>query len=520
LSFSGYNFSPQSTVTPTPSVTSSPLSLNCIINDTVTFDTFSSNFTNLLSKGLQNCNNSGIIYYVSESVPFAVNSTFNAIINGTPVCVTYIGDYDTSPTNILQEIQSGNLGTCSNCSPILSQTPISTTTPTPTITQTHTPTPSVTPCQLKGPDLTFIVGSGFGGVYSINDTYILSDGKILVCGSFDGYGATASRYSIIRLNSNGTIDTTFTQPSELSDAGAVMYTLKVDEINQSIYVAGYSPLSTDGIWKLDYSGNVDTTFKTNIGTGVSVGDIKTIEILSSSLGSTTLLVGGSFWAINGISNKYWMVISSSGNVSLPQYSGLLTFDNYVSKIRKMPNGQIVIVGDFTNLNSSGYMHIVKLNSDLTIDATFNSGFDSITSYVFNVIVDSNNNIYCSGDFDTYQLNTAVSLVKIDVNGNFIWGLSSASGLNGSIRALEFNEDSSHIYVGGVFTSLNGTSAKKISKINTQTGLVDTNFNTSTGFNSTVVTISRQSDSKLIVGGTFISYKYTPCKGIVRLRQCQ
>ena len=522
LSFSGYNFSPQSTVTPTPSVTSSPLSLNCIINDTVTFDTFSSNFTNLLSKGLQNCNSSGIIYYVSESVPFAVNSTFNAIINGTPVCVTYIGDYDTSPTNILQEIQSGNLGTCSNCSPILSQTPLATTTPTPTITQTHTPTPSVTPCQLKGVDLTFIVGSGFGGNKDIKDSYILSDGKILICGSFNGYGATTSRYSIIRLNSNGTIDTTFTQPSELSDAGAVMYALKVDEINQSIYVAGYSPLSTDGIWKLDYSGNVDTTFKTNIGTGVSVGDINTIEITSVSVGSATLLVGGSFWSINGISNKYWMVISSSGNVSLPTYSGTLTFDNYVSKIKKMPNGQIVIIGQFSQFNLSGFMHIVKLNSDLTIDATFSSGFDTIIDYPFNLVIDSNNNIYCSGTFSTYQLNNASRLVKIDVNGNFVWGLNSSTGSGGNIFTLQFNEDESYLYIGGVFTSINGVNARKLSKVSTQTGTIDTTFNTSNGFNTTatITTILRQSDNKLIVTGFFSSYKGIPISSIVRLRQCQ
>jgi hypothetical protein len=520
VSFSGYNFSPQSTLTPTPSVTTSPLSFNCVINDSVTFDTFSSNFTSLLSKGLQNCNQPNLIYYVSEAVPFSINSVFSAIINGSPVCVTYIGDFDTSPTNILQEIQSGNLGTCSNCTPVYSSTPLSTSTPTPTITQTNTPTPSVTPCQLKGADLTFVVGSGFAGSLFgvIYDSHILSNGKIVVCGTFSSYGSSTV-YSIVILNSNGTLDTTFTQPSELSSANTVMYTLAVDEINQYIYVAGYSDVSTDGIWKLDYSGNVNTTFKSNIGTGVSVGEIYDIEFLSNSVASTSMLVGGSFWSINGISNKYWMRIDGNGNITLPPFTGLLNFNNYVRRIKKMPNGQIVIVGDFSQFNSNGFMHLVKLNADLSIDGTFNisSGFDDITKTVIDVIIDDNNNIYCSGNFTSYQLNTATSLVKIDVNGNFIWGLSSCNAL---ISSLEFNGSQTHIYVGGAFTSINGTTARRISKISTQTGLLDTSFNTVAGFNSTVNTISRQSDEKLIVGGIFINYKNLPYKGIVRLRQCQ
>jgi hypothetical protein len=191
----------------------------------------------------------------------------------------------------------------------------------------------------------------------------------------------------------------------------------------------------------------------------------------------------------------------------------------VRRIKKMPNGQIVIVGDFSQFNSNGFMHLVKLNADLSIDGTFNisSGFDDITKTVIDVIIDDNNNIYCSGNFTSYQLNTATSLVKIDVNGNFIWGLSSCNAL---ISSLEFNGSQTHIYVGGAFTSINGTTARRISKISTQTGLLDTSFNTVAGFNSTVNTISRQSDEKLIVGGIFINYKNLPYKGIVRLRQCQ
>ena len=184
---------------------------------------------------------------------------FNAIINGSPVCVEYLGDFDSSPTHLLQEIQSGNLINCSNCSPILSQTPTMTNTPSVTMTMTNTPTPSVTPCVLKGMDTTFIIGSGFIG--TVNDSYVFSNGKILICGSFNQYGTNTGLKSIIRLNSNGTIDNTFNPTTLLQNSNIVK--ILVDEINESIYVSGGGFFI--GILKIDYNGNIDSNFYGNLG---------------------------------------------------------------------------------------------------------------------------------------------------------------------------------------------------------------------------------------------------------------
>src|SRR5690606_33440496 len=61
-------------------------------------------------------------------------------------------------------------------------------------------------------DASFATGSGFGsgkGSGQISALALQTDGKVLVAGYFSNYNGTAAEY-LVRLNSNGTLDNTFT----------------------------------------------------------------------------------------------------------------------------------------------------------------------------------------------------------------------------------------------------------------------------------------------------------------------
>src|SRR5262249_62081973 len=74
-----------------------------------------------------------------------------------------------------------------------------------------------------------------------------------------------------------------------------------------------------------------------------------------------------------------------------------------------------------------------------------------------------------------------------------------------------------LYVGGAFASYNGTVANGLVRLNPN-GIVDRTFVTGTGFNNTVFSIALAGDGSgdLYVGGSFTSYNGTVANGLVRL----
>src|SRR5215510_3364675 len=75
-----------------------------------------------------------------------------------------------------------------------------------------------------------------------------------------------------------------------------------------------------------------------------------------------------------------------------------------------------------------------------------------------------------------------------------------------------------LYVGGAFTSYNGTVANGLVRLHAD-GVVDPTFVTGTGFNNTVYSIALAGDGtgNLYVGGAFTSYsQQTVANGLVRL----
>jgi Domain of unknown function (DUF5122) beta-propeller len=61
-------------------------------------------------------------------------------------------------------------------------------------------------CNDVSKDTTFNIGSGFNGI--INSVEVQSDGKVLVGGDFTTFTGSSQNY-LIRLNTNGSNDTTF-----------------------------------------------------------------------------------------------------------------------------------------------------------------------------------------------------------------------------------------------------------------------------------------------------------------------
>jgi hypothetical protein len=147
----------QSTPTATPSQTptETPVSSPIPAGGLVSFNIVNSPFNCVNVQILENCS-TGERYYTVSNLVLGNNvvvpgTVIYATLNGTPMCVTYVGDTETlSPNTIVTDIQNV-FGDCSFCLPTqtasATQTPTQTptATQTPTQTQTSTQTPTQTP---------------------------------------------------------------------------------------------------------------------------------------------------------------------------------------------------------------------------------------------------------------------------------------------------------------------------------------------------------------------------------------
>ena len=88
-------------------------------------------------------------------------------------------------------------------------------------------------------------------------------------------------------------------------------------------------------------------------------------------------------------------------------------------------------------------------------------------------------------------------------GDIAQSYGATPGFNGTVSAIATQTDGK-ILVGGSFTSYKGVTENRIIRLNSD-GTKDNSFNTGTGFDATVYTIEIQADGKILVGGNFSSY---------------
>ncbi len=137
-------------------------------------------------------------------------------------------------------------------------------------------------------DPTFTVGSTDGTVFAMER---LADGKILIAGSFSTY-AGATRLKIARLNADGTVDAGFDPPGA---AGGVINAMALQP-DGKILIGGsftsYSGVPRSGIARLNADGTLDTGYDTGAGTN---GTVTSVAVRPDG----QVLIAGTFTSYNG-----------------------------------------------------------------------------------------------------------------------------------------------------------------------------------------------------------------------------
>ena len=339
------------------------------------------------------------------------------------------------------------------------------------------------------------------GAFQPVQVLLQPDGKIICFNSFTAYKGVTANY-IIRLNSDGTIDLTFNSGIGFN-SGTFAVTLQPDG---KILVGGsfttYDGLIENRIIRLNSDGSKDLTFDNSIGFDNAV---YSIEVQPDG----KILIGGFFTSYKGVTANSIIRLNSDGTKDLT-FDNSIGFSNFTSCIVRsivlQPDGKIICVGAFNSYKGVTANHIIRLNSDGTIDLTFNSGI-GFDNDVFSIALQSDGKILVGGQFTQYAGVTANYIIRLNSDGSKDLTFDNSIGFNSVCIEVKLQSDGK-ILVGGYFTTYKGVVAKRIIRLNSD-GSKDLTFDNSNGFDSfgvvSVFSIALQPDGQIICGGIFKSY---------------
>jgi len=263
-------------------------------------------------------------------------------------------------------------------------------------------------------DSAFAANVGAGAPDEIECIGIEANGDLLIGGSFDSFNGV-SALGLIRLNSNGTVDTV--NPLTLgfiSGSSSTVRGLLIDS-NGMIIIAGTFWYAYDnavggfrsGISRLNSDGSRDDNFEP--GTGVhafgSVGSLRNVFGLSEAPGGR-YLIAGSFSAYNEVNVNDAVIVNSDGSLDT-SFSSVAFSGGSIRPALAQDSGRVLIGGWFTEPDEN----LVGLTSSGAVDTSFaGNGGPGGTVYV--LADDGRGAVWVGGNFYSYAGESSRPIVKI------------------------------------------------------------------------------------------------------------
>jgi len=256
-------------------------------------------------------------------------------------------------------------------------------------------------------DPTLVTGSGFNS--TTTSALANVDNSLIVGGYFGSYNGINGLGGIIKLNTNGTRDTSFASGTGFSPAGNYLpiYTTRIlgeDSFYATGYFTSYNGISANRIIKLNQDGTRDTSF--DYGTGFDDGIYITQVIWDDKL-----FIAGFFKTYNGVDSYNYIILNADGSVlasfDINLYDSELlvsgTSDNggLIRVTTATPHGfetddyvYIYGVEGTTNANGEWYVTVISPNiielQESVYDAAYISGGQIISDVL---IVPIGNNVF-------------------------------------------------------------------------------------------------------------------------------
>jgi uncharacterized delta-60 repeat protein len=289
-------------------------------------------------------------------------------------------------------------------------------------------------------DSGFQVGSGFDGeVFGLG---LQQDGKVVAVGAFTNYDGNPA-VKIVRLNTNGLLDSTFSAP-----VGSLTPTLRTVAVlpDGKIVVGGNDPW---GIHKLTTTGADDPEF-----TPVHFFSGETDCLVVDSFGR--IVIGGSYY--DGGALFCVARVNANGGLDSSFSRGIATSRVYGIAIQR--DQRLIVVGDFSKVEGVSQSAITRLSADGHRDPSFDASTLPFVGIIRCVALDENDSILIGGDF---QISSG--LARLRKNGALDRGFIRTEGPGWGVYSLTIDANQKLLMSGGR-TITRGTNIQGIARLNT------------------------------------------------------
>lgn len=330
------------------------------------------------------------------------------------------------------------------------------------------------------------------------------DGKIFIGGDFNLYNGVV-RNSIARLNADGTLDTLFNPGM---GANSLVYALAAQP-DGKVLIGGQftfcSGVARNKIARYNSDGSLDLTFDPETGADQWVGAMALQP-------DGRILIGGVFTSYNGVPRNYIARLHADGSLD-PSFDPGMGTNAYVGTMTLQSDGKLLIGGEFTTCDEVGRNHIARLNSDGSLDSSFDPG-EASSGGVYNIGVQPDGKIVIGGIFTSFDGVGRNNIARVDSLGILDHTFDPGAGADGAVWILALQPDGK-VVIGGHFNSFDGTLSNRIARLNAD-GSMDPDFNTGTGANQDLFAMAVLPDDKLLIAGHFTVYDAAPWGRIARL----
>ncbi len=368
-------------------------------------------------------------------------------------------------------------------------------------------------------DTSFDPGAGADAL--VYDVAVQPDGKIVLGGNFYQVNSKSS-YAVARLDTDGSADSSFTS-SLLPPITAnppvpipeIVYSIAL-QTDGKIIVGGfivkqYNPaLISTPIARLNQDGSFDASF------ALVTGNSNALKVAAQPDGK--ILLAGYFSTINGVSSGYIARLNADGSLDQSFKIGLGA-NRPISALSLQPDGKILIGGIFTSFNEVSRNQTARLNSDGSLDMSFNPGSNSfLLGNIYSINPLPGGKVIVGGEFFggvTFGGSNEIRVFNADGSSDSSVRFNTTA--LGGVRAIAVQPDGK-ILVGGNFDRPGNGTVNQIFRLNPD-GSLDANFGVSSTIfssssNGQINSIIVQPDGKIIVAGVNLVVRINNSLGLI------
>ncbi|MGZ8899581.1 MAG: delta-60 repeat domain-containing protein, partial [Limisphaerales bacterium] len=355
-------------------------------------------------------------------------------------------------------------------------------------------------------DLDHSFYANLGADGRVNAIALQPDGKLIIGGTRMMVGGLANQ-AIARIQSDGSVDPSFA----VDPNGWITDVGAILLLPDGKLLVGYN----NGIIRLNPGGTPDTSFRqpTIINDGVFTG---VGSIVVQPDGKT--LIGGLFRKVDDIRRDGIARLNTDGSLDISFNPGKgvsnpLLLYTAVTSIALQPDGKALIAGNFSHVHETSRNGIARLNPDGSLDTSFAPGTGVLE--VASLALQPDGRILIAGTFNNVNSVSRNSVARLNANGSVDSSFDPGSGLDGGYALSMALQSDGKPVIGGRFLTINGVDRNHIARLNTN-GSLDGSFEPSEGPHPYIFALALQRDGKVIFGGSDIDGTVADDRVLTRL----